>query len=220
MAHRISQQVDQDLAHALRIGATRQMLRLNDLNLDTRIARRGLYRRNRILYDLERIGLDNLRLDPFGIEATQVEQIVEQFERILGRLHSFHCRAWGVVTRLPQQQFGPSVHASQRIAKFVIHHSVEAVPRNLQRSQLRYEAGILNRDCGFRGQSLGNLLVFRIELVGLELVCKVQIPNGPLRTQNRNAKKRLHGRVMLRKAHGFRMFCNIGHPMWARIIDD
>ena len=220
MAHRISQQVDQDLAHALRIGATRQMLRLNDLNLDTRIARRGLYRRNRILYDLESIGLDNLRLDPFGIEATQVEQIVEQFERILGRLHRFHDRPWGVVTRLPQQQFGPSIHASQRIAKFVVYHSVEAVPRNLQRSQLRYEPGILNRDRGFRGQSLGNLLVFSAELVGPELVCKVQIPNGPLRTQNRNAKKRLHGRVMLRKASRLRMFCNVAHPMWARIIDD
>ena len=82
---RVRQEVDQDLPYPLAVGVGRHLaVRAPHVDVQAPAFGRRLDRRDRFAHDVPRIHLRENRLELLGVDAAEVQQVLEQVERALG----------------------------------------------------------------------------------------------------------------------------------------
>ncbi len=134
MADRVAKEVDQDLLDSVRVSLAQWHLWLDLGNqLHVLRLRGGGHPGQCVTYHDPAVHFPHDGLQSVLVQPTQIEQIVDQTNRLFRRVQDLEGgpgHRLGVL--LAGEHLGPAVDRGQCIAQFVVHHREEALPRAMQ----------------------------------------------------------------------------------------
>ena len=174
------------------------------------------------------VDLDHDGAQPVLVEPAQVQEVVDQPDRLVGGVEHLECRRRhrGRVL-LAHQHLGPAEHRGERIPELVVHHREEALAGALQLLDLLEEAGtlvvesrVVDRGGGLRREEPGQVFILLGEFGHPLLLGEVEIAEDPRPPEDRGAEEGVHDRMVGREADRVGVLLEIGEPDQPRLADE